>query len=327
MKETVGLSNKSHSWQIASQILGKYGTLIALGVVIVIFTVLRPSIFLTFSNIINILNQIALVSIIAAGLTIVMVMGEFDLSIGTLSSFAGCFVVGQAVSLGTCAGVTLGILSGSLVGLINGSVVYFLGVSAFIVTIAMSSILVGFTFWYTGGSTVFDGIPDSFLEIARGNVIPGVTNMVIIMFVLLFILWVILEHTAIGRQMYAVGGNPTASRFSGINIGKCKMIGFIICSSYAAIGGILLASRIGAGHPTGGETFLLDSFTAVFLGAATLKGGKFHILGTLIGALLIGVITNGLTIMYVQYYVQYILSGLILILAISASGIRRKLNI
>jgi len=306
--------------------LGKYGTLVGLAVVVVIFTILQPRVFLTFENIVNILNQIALVSIISAGLTVVMVMGEFDLSLGTMSSFAGCLSVGLSMQIGPSAGIAVGVLSGVAVGLTNGSVVVFLSVSAFIVTIAMSSVITGFTYWYTGGATIFGDIPEAFLNLARGQLIPGVANMVIIMLILLFLLWVLLEHTIIGRQMYAVGGNPVAARYSGINIKKCKMIGFLICSSCAAIGGILLASRIGAGHPTGGETFLLDSFTAVFLGAATLKGGRFHILGTLIGALLIGVVTNGLTIMNVQYYFQFIFSGLILILAISASGINRRVS-
>jgi ribose transport system permease protein len=313
--------------QRISSFLGKYSTLLGLAAIIVLFTILQPNVFLTFGNIVNILNQIALVSIISAGLTVVMVMGEFDLSIGTLSSFAGCLVVGQAMKMGTCAGVAVGIAAGAAVGLLNGSIVIFLGVSAFIVTIAMSSVLTGFTYWYTGGATIFGDIPEAFLKLARGNLIPGISNMVVIMLVLLFLLWLLLEHTAIGRQMYAVGGNPVAARYSGINIAKCKIVGFIICSAFAAIGGILLSSRIGAGHPTGGETFLLDSFTAVFLGAATLKGGKFHILGTLVGALLIGVVTNGLTIMNVQYYFQFIFSGLILILAISASGMTRKTSV
>lgn len=307
------------------QFLGKYGTLIGLGVVILFFSILEGQVFLTFANLVNILNQIALGGIISGGLTVVMIMGEFDLSIGALSSFAGCLVAGLSISLGTSGGVILGILSGACIGVLNGSFVYFLGVSAFIVTIAMSTILTGFTYWYTGGATIFDGIPASFLALARGSLISGISNMVIIMLVLVFLLWVLLEHTSVGRRMYAVGGNPVAAKFAGISIGKIKLLGFIICSIYASVGGILLSSRIGAGHPTGGETFLLDSFTAVFLGSATLKSGKFHILGTIIGAFLIGVVANGLTIMNVQYYYQYIFSGSILILAISTSGMAHKI--
>jgi len=291
-----------------------------------VFSALRPRVFPTLSNLFNILNQIALVSIISAGLTCVMIMGEFDLSIGTMSSFAGCLTVGEVTKYGTLEGILLGLLAGAGVGLINGSTVFFLGVSAFIVTIAMMSILTGFTYWYTGGATIFYGIPPSFLAIARGRIVGGISNMIVVMAGVLFLLWLILSHTEIGRQMYAVGGNPVAAKFSGISIGKCKLAGFVICSSCAALTGILLAARIGAGHPTGGEAFLLNAFTAVFLGAATIKRGEFHILGTLIGSLLMGVISNGLIILNVQYYYQYIFSGLILILAISASGITRRIT-
>jgi len=307
-------------------LVGKYGTIIGLGMTVLVFSILKPRVFPTLPNLLNILNQIALVSIISAGLTCVMIMNEFDLSIGTMTSFAGCLAVGEVAKYGTLGGVLLGLLAGVAVGLINGSIVFFLGVSAFIVTIAMMSILTGLTYWYTGGATIFYGIPSSFLSLARGKIIGGVTNLVVFMASVLFFLWLLLSHTEIGRQMYAVGGNPIAARFSGISIGKCKIIGFIICSACAALTGILLAARIGAGHPTGGEAFLLNAFTAVFLGAATFKGGEFHILGTLVGALLMGVISNGLIILNVQYYYQYIFSGVILILAISASGITRKIS-
>jgi len=306
--------------------LGRYGTVIGLGILFLVFTLLRPRVFLTLSNLFNILNQIALVSIISAGLTCAMVMMEFDLSIGALSSFAGCLTIGEVAKYGTFGGLVIGILVGMAVGLINGSVVFFLGVSAFVATIAMMSILTGFTYWYTGGATIFYGIPPAFLAIARGN-LAGIPNLVAIMAAVLFLLWLLLSHTEIGRQMYAVGGNPVAATFSGINIGKCKLVGFAICSTCATLTGILLTSRIGAGHPTGGEVFLLDAFTAVFLGAATIRVGQFHILGTLIGSLLMGVLTNGLTIMHVQYFYQHIITGIILIFAVSASGITKKITI
>lgn len=323
---------KSKTWkqlnrsELILPLLGRYGTVIGLGILFLVFTSLKPHVFLTLSNLLNILNQIALVSIISAGLTCTMVMMEFDLSFGTLSSFAGCLAIGEAAKFGTLGGVVLGILAGMAVGLVNGSVVFFLGVSAFIATIGMMSILTGFTYWYTGGATIFYGIPPAFLAMARGN-IAGIPNLVVIMAIVLFLLWLLLSHTEIGRQMYAVGGNPVAARFSGINIGKCKLVGFVICSSCAALTGILLTSRIGAGHPTGGEVFLLEAFTAVFLGAATIRVGQFHIVGTLIGSLLMGVLTNGLTILHVQYFYQHIITGIILIFAVSASGITRRITI
>jgi ribose transport system permease protein len=319
-------ARKSSRSETILPLFGRYGTVIGLGLLFLVFTLLKPHVFLTLSNLLNILNQIALVSIISGGLTCAMVMMEFDLSFGTLSSFAGCLAIGEAARFGTLGGVVLGILTGMAVGLVNGSVVFFLGVSAFIATIGMMSILTGFTYWYTGGATIFYGIPPAFLAIARGN-IAGIPNLVVIMAIVLFLLWLLLSYTEIGRQMYAVGGNPVAARFSGINIGKCKLVGFAICSTCAALTGILLTSRIGAGHPTGGEVFLLEAFTAVFLGAATIRVGQFHILGTLVGSLLMGVLTNGLTILHVQYFYQHIITGIILIVAVSASGITRRITI
>ena len=173
----------------------------------------------------------------------------------------------------------------------------------------------------SGGRTVYaTEIPDAFTIIGQGK-IAGVPNPVLILLLLGLVLWVFLEHTQTGRNMYALGGNREASRLSGITFSKYALIAMGISGACAALGGLVAGANLGAGRPQGvGDVYLLNAFVAVFIGASTLKPGKFHILGTAIGVLLIGVINNGLSVMGVQTFWQYIVQGGILILAlISAS--------
>jgi ribose transport system permease protein len=304
--------------------VSRYGTIVFLLLLIAGFSWARPDVFATRLNFFNVLNQASILLIIASGLTVCLVMGLFDLSIASMATLGGYLVCKLLVDQGEdfhVWGTLVGVLvfSGAI-GVLNGALVSYLGVSAFIETLAMGSIITGAILGYSESRTVLGGIPDAFLVLGQGAV-GGVPNPVIIMAVVAFVLWLLLEHTQLGRNLYAIGGNPEAAKLSGISIKRYALLALGISAACAALGGIVAAANLGAGRPQGvGETYLLNAFAAVFIGASTLRPGQFHVFGTLIGVLLIGVISNGLSIMGVQTFWQYIVQGALLIVAMFGAG-------
>lgn len=305
--------------------LARYGTLVALAMMIAIFSVLAPGDFPTLSNLVNVVNQASLTAIISVGLTVPMIVGEFDLSIGYLASLAGVFVTGFMVNqhLPIIVAILAVLIVGALVGLVNGLLVTKAGVNAVIATLGVGTVLIGLNYGYSAGIPVAAGVPDAFLRIAFGSFL-GIPNDIIIMAVVVAILWVLLNRTDAGQRIQAVGGNPEAARLSGIRVHRVKIAAFMIASVCAALTGILLASLIGSGSTTAGDGYLLDAFAAVFLGSVTLRDGEFHILGTLVGVLIIGVAYNGLAIFGAPTFDQYVVKGLILIAAVALSTVARR---
>jgi ribose transport system permease protein len=307
--------------------LARYGTILSLVLLLAIFSFARPEVFPSVRNLLNILNQVSILGIIAIGLTVCLVIGQFDLSIGALATFGGYFATrflmetgieaGYAVSLVCC----LVLILAMLIGVLNGALVSYLGISAIVETLAMGFIVNGVILGISGSRTISPSeIPAVFKVIGQGTVF-GVPNPVLVMIATAVILWLFLEHTQPGRNMYAIGGNKEAARLSGIPVKRYALVAMGICAACAALGGMVAAANLGAGRPQGvGETYLLNAFVAVFIGASTLRPGRFHVVGTAIGVLLIGVINNGLSTLGVQTYWQYIVQGVLLILAlISAS--------
>ncbi len=301
---------------MSNKILRQYGTLIALFVVVVIFSVLKPGAFPTFANLVNITRQISLLTIISVGATIAMVVAEFDLSIGAVASFGGVLAAGftvQGVNVVLSMLIPVGL--SFLFGLGNGYLITRFRIFSFIVTLSTGTILGGITFWYTGGATIFGGIPDSFLWIGQAKIsfIPVPT---ILMIGLFFFFWFIFSWTEFGRRLYAIGGNPVASRLSGVHVNRDKTYAFGLSSLLSAFTGVILASRLGSAHPTAGSGMLLQAYAAVFLGMTAFKAGIPNIWGTFIGSLLIGIVANGLTMLQVPYFLQDIVTGMIVILAV-----------
>lgn len=302
----------------ASDILQTYGTIIAGLLVIIIFSILRPDAFFTFRNLINISRQISLQVIIAIGATLIMCVGEFDLSIGALASLGG--VIGALLAVAgfpvwLCFLVP--VVACLILGWVNGWIVTKFNVLSFITTLGMSTILAGFTYWLTDGSTVFQNIPKSFTFIGSKSLtqIPYLT-MIMLLFSVIF--WFIMRNTAFGRKLYAIGGNETASRVSGINVNRNKRIAFALCGGLSAVTGVLMASRLGSAHPTGGDSFFLSSYAAVYIGSTVFRESVPNVWGTFIGAAILGILANGLTILQVPTYIQDILTGAIIILAVIA---------
>jgi len=306
--------------------IARLGTIIVLIIVIVTFTSLKPSIFPTSRNLLNILTQISLLGICAAGLTVCMITGEFDLSIGAIVTF-GAVISASLLSHFHPVLVILTVLFLTAgIGLVNGLIVTRLQVSSFMTTLGTMTMLTGFNYWYTSGrgSILYSGIPAGFLKLGKGQ-FWHIPYLVFFMLGVLLALHVILRHTSIGRHMYAVGGNPEAAHFAGIPVRRLKILAFVISGFLAGLVGVLLVARLGLAEPTIGDRFLFDSFTVVFIGAASINIGSFHILGTFIGALLVGTLFDGFTLLNVPYHLQLLVEGAILIAAVTAAGLWEKL--
>ncbi|MET0453516.1 MAG: ABC transporter permease [Mycobacterium sp.] len=305
--------------------LSRYGTLVGLAIMIIAFTIKAPAQFPTLPNFLNILSQGSLTAIIAAGLTMTLVVGEFDLSIGYVASFAGLLVVGFVArdGLPLLLALPLVMLIGGAIGTANGLLVTKVRINAVIATLGVGTALIGLGFAYSS-FPIASGVPREFTQIALGRALFGIPNVIIIMFVVLAILWVILNKTDLGQRMQAVGGNPEAARLSGIRVDRVKIFAFATAGICAAITGSLLSSLLGSGTLAAADGYLLDAFAAVFLGSATLRDGEFHILGTLIGVLIIAVGFNGLSIFGAPTFVQPIFKGLILVLAVGLSTLARR---
>lgn len=305
-------------------LIKKYGTLFALLGIIILFSALRPTIFFTARNFINITQQISILMIVAIGATYILAISEFDLSFASIVSFAGVFVAGLMVS-GVAPWLSIFLSMGLCLGfgLFNGILVAKLKLPSFVTTLATATFLGGITFWYSKGTIIFSGIPDSFLIIGQQSV-AGIPITSIIMFALILFSWYLLSKTIFGRAVYSVGGNETAARYSGIEINKVKIIVFMIAALHSNIAGVVLASKLGSAHPTAGGGYLLQSYAAAFLGTTSFKEGEANIWGTFVGALIIGILANGLTILNVPYFLQDIFTGMIIIAALIVRMLRKS---
>ena len=301
----------------------RYGIIVSLLLLFTCFSVLRPGIFPTLGNLVSILKQISLLGILSSGLTVCLVLGDFDLSIAAVATWSGVMVAALLPEMSMWFAMVLVVMMGIGIGLINGFFSAVIGISPFIVTLATQTMLRGLTLWYTGGYSLYSGIPETFIRIGRGTFL-GLPYLVYVMLFVYILVYIAANHMAFGKKLYAVGGNPTAAKYSGIHVIRIHLAAFVISSVLAALTGVLLAARLSSGQPRAGEGLLLSAFAACFLGATTFRVGRFNVLGTLVGVLFIGTVNNGLVILGIPFYLQYVIQGAILVLAIAASGLARS---
>jgi ribose transport system permease protein len=304
--------------------ISKFGTIIGMLIMFLIFSVIRPGIFPTPLNMVNIINQASLSAIIAGGLTMALIVGEMDLSIAYLASFSGVLVSGLMTDYQLPMGLSIIIVLGVCValGFFNGLIITKLRVNAVVATLGSGAIFQGLSFAYSRGIPIASGLPPSFQNLAIGRTL-GIPNNILIMVIVLAILWIFLNYTEWGVQLRATGGNASAARLSGIRVDRIKILGLCIGSFCAGITGILLASLIGSGTNAAADGYLMPAFAAVFLGSATLKDGDFHIIGTLIGVFFIQIGFNGLAIFGAPTFAQNFFRGGILIVAVGLSTVTR----
>lgn len=313
--------------QSVTLFIGKFGALIVLALLVIVFTIISPDFFLTWNNIVQIFNQSALSAIIACGLTIVLATNQFDLSIGNVASLSGVLVAFLMIhGFAIPVAILITLVVGVVIGTVNSLLVTRLGVNALVATLGVGSVAVGFNYFVSGGAAQpFGSVVPGFSEISVGTWL-GIPRNVYYMAVVVGLLWLLLNRTDLGRNMQAVGGNAEAARLAGVGVNNVTSAAFVICSTCAVITGILLASVVGSGQPTGGDGYTLSAFAAAFLGTAVLREGQFHITGTLVGVVTVSTGFNGLALAGVPSYFQFLFQGLVLIAAVSFSTVARKLT-
>lgn len=294
--------------------LMKYKSLFGLLVLCIIVSILSPR-FLSIANIKNVLTQVSVNTIIAIGMTFVILTGGIDLSVGSSLAISGAVAATIVKVTGNVfLAIVSALLIGIIVGVINGIFISKGKIQAFIVTLATMTIFRGVTQVYTNGTPV-SGLGKSFGAIGNKTFL-GIPIPVVITLIVFLISYYVLSETRYGRYLYAVGGNEDSARLSGINTDKVKTIVYIISGITAALSGIIVTSRIGSASATAGAGYELDAIAAVVLGGTSLAGGEGSIAGTIIGALIIGVLNNGLNLMNVSPYYQLIVKGLVILLAV-----------
>lgn len=300
--------------------LAPWGPVVAFALMFLTFTALRGDTFLTRANLLTVVNDQAVLAIVAFGLTVVLLTGEFDLSIGATMSLAGALSAGFVAFTGLPTGLAIAIalVVGALIGLVNGVLVTIFRVPALVATIAMASVLDGITLWYTDGEVIFQGIPRDFIQVGRATVF-GVQTPTVFLLGFAVVLFMMLKYTATGRSIHAIGGNREAARMSGIRVSRYVILAFVVSGLCAAFAGLLQAARNGSAVAFMGNPFLLSAFAAAFLGSVTLRRGQFHIVGTIIGVYFVAIGTNGLFILGFPFWVKFVFSGAILILATAGS--------
>lgn len=292
----------------------KYKSLIGLLILCMVITFITPR-FLSITNIRNVLTQVSVNAVIAIGMSFVILTGGIDLSVGSILAVSGAVAASIMKSTGNLfLAIIVALTIGCLIGLINGALVSKGRIQAFIVTLATMTIFRGVTYVYTNGTPI-SGLGQSFSGIGN-KAFLGLPIPVVFMVVVFGIGFYVLSQTRYGRYLYALGGNEDSARLSGINTSKIKTLVYVISGATAALSGIIVTSRIGSASPNAGVGFELDAIAAVVLGGTSLAGGEGSVVGTIIGALIIGVLNNGLNLMNVSPFYQAIVKGLVILLAV-----------
>ena len=309
-----------------SQFAAEFGIGLALLAECIIFALLSPY-FFTPENILNVSLQVSIIAIIAAGMTFVILTAGIDLSVGSVVALAGIAAT-SVLQLDTPFGVSfpLAVIAALLVGAVSGFVagvcITRFNVTPFIVTLALMTVWRGVAFVYTEGRPVWE-LPPQFSIVGSGRILALPIPTIVMLFIYA-ISHVVLTRTRFGRYVYAVGGNLEAARLAGIRTAKILVEVYVLCGMLAALSGILLSSRMNSGQPNAGLMYELDAIAAVVVGGTSLSGGKGSIIGTFIGAMLIAVLRNGLNLLNVGSYVQQVVIGVVILLAVLVDQIRKK---
>ena len=314
----IGNAYRTRRWRI-----GQYGLLLAFIGICVVLSLITPK-FLTVQNLMIIVTQVSINALLAFGVTFVIITGGIDLSIGSMVAVTGVVAAlfAHPDTYPVIVPIVAGLLSGLAFGAFNGFVITRSKVPPFIVTLGTMTIGRGLALILSKGRPI-SNLSDSFNFIGGGKIL-GVPTLIFILIVAFAGCWVVLRKTVLGRYMYAVGGNEQAARASGISLSRVKMVVYTLCGGLAALAGILLTSRITTGQPNAGTGFELDAIAAAIIGGSSTSGGTGTMTGTLIGALLIGVISNGLDLLNVTSYYQQVVMGVIIIGAVVLDSLNHK---
>lgn len=320
IKKTSAASNS----KVAVFVKENLGIMIALAILCVFLTVFpgtRES-FPTVKNMFNVLRQISSNMLVACGMTMVIILGGIDLSVGSVIALSGVLAAGCVSRYGMAIplAMIIGILIGAVVGVFNGAVIAKTTIPPFIVTLATMNIARGLAGVYTGGSPV--RVVSKEWQFIGAGYVGGIPVPVIIMVIIFIASVLIMNRTKMGRYIYAVGGNQLAAKFSGIKVENVKFFVYTYTGILAGLAGVILASRMYSGQPTAGDGAEMDAIAAVVVGGTSMSGGSGKLGGTLIGALIIGILNNGLNLMNVNSFWQTVVKGVVILLAVFIDYVR-----
>ncbi|MCM3032987.1 MULTISPECIES: ribose ABC transporter permease RbsC [unclassified Niallia] len=294
----------------------KLGPLLGLIILVIIVSILNPS-FLEPLNLLNLLRQVAINALIAFGMTFVILTGGIDLSVGAILALSSALTAGMMVAgVDPIVAILVGCILGALMGMVNGLFITKGKMAPFIATLATMTIFRGLTLVYTGGNPI-TGLGDNYLfQLFGRGYFLGIPVPAITMILAFAFLFILLHKTPFGRKTYAIGGNEKAALISGIKVPKVKIMIYSLSGMLAALAGAILTSRLNSAQPTAGTSYELDAIAAVVLGGTSLSGGKGRIFGTLIGALIIGTLNNGLNLLGVSSFYQMVVKGIVILIAV-----------
>jgi len=297
------------------------GVVLLLMVVLMAFTVPK---FFTISNLFNIARSTSIIAVLAAGMTVVILIAGIDLSVGSLVAVTGVMaVIGWNFGLAAWQAVLLGVAIGAIAGILNGVLVAYVGLAGFIVTLAGLTAYRGVAYALTGGRPLTAEGKLGFHFLGDGNILT-VPVPVWIMIITYAVLWFLLERTTYGKRVYATGGNAEAARMAGIRVRRIFASAYAISGVTAGIAGVKFMARVQSGQPTAGETYELQAIAAVVLGGTSLMGGRGRVISTLVGALIMGTLTNGMILLNTPFFTQLIIQGIVIVLAVSIDRLRLR---
>ncbi|WP_414838525.1 ABC transporter permease [Carnobacterium sp. TMP28] len=298
------------------ELIGKLGPLLALIVLVIFVTILNPG-FVAPNNLLNLLRQVSTNALIAFGMTFVILTGGIDLSVGSTLALSSALMAGGIVAgLDPLVAMVLAIIAGGLLGGFNGLLITKGKMAPFIATLATMTIFRGATLVFTNGNPI-TGIGDSFIFkfIGRGYLF-GIPFPVVVMLLCFAVLFVLLHKMTFGRKVFAIGGNEKAAFIAGIKSDRIKIAIYAISGMMASVAGIIITSRLNSAQPTAGQSYEMDAIASVVLGGTSLSGGRGRLVGTLIGALIMGTLNNGLNLLGVSSFYQQIVKGIVIIIAV-----------
>ncbi len=329
-------SASSRPWPVRMQhLFVRLGVLpFLLLIAVIIFTALSDR-FLTWQNGLNVSRQVSYLTMVAMGQMLALLTGGFDLSVGVILAVTSVFGAAamasmyaafpDAVLLCIVVGMLAGVASGILIGIINGAGVAFAGVSPFMMTLGMASVGFGLALYQTGGVPVY-GMPKEFGKVLGfGQLFGYLAAPVIVTIVLIILMYVLLNWTRMGRYLYAIGGNLKASTLSGINTRLYLFLAYVLCGAMAAISGIMLTARLETGEANIGATMPLESIAACVIGGVSLRGGTGRLGNVVLGAIFIGLVQNGMNLARIESYLQIVVIGVLLIIAVVADQLRQRM--
>ena len=303
---------------------GATGPLIGL-ILLCVFLSVATETFLSLRNFLNVLDQVTVLGVMAVGMTLVILIGGIDLSVGSVLALSGMVMGYLGNNLGWPFGVAIvaALIASALCGVTSGFMITRLNMPAFIATLAMMSITRGVASIITNGEQIVS-FPDWFSNLAIIRHFGFLTVTVAVMIAIVVIAWIVLTYRAAGRALYAIGGSAEVARLAGVNVRKATLIVYTLCALAAGLAGVILSARLDSAQPSSGIGYELDTIAAVVIGGASFSGGIGGIGGTVVGVLIIGFLRNGLNLLQVSPFVQQVIIGLVIAIAVAADTVRRK---